>query len=299
MGGAESNLCGALTAAMARRRLTEEPNSRLAVWSRRLALFALVALILSTSIVRVDLLEIVPALATVAGALLLAGAAVILALGALVVIWKDGLGGLGSALAGLFIGLALLAYPGYLASKAYRLPMINDVTTDPADPPRLEALARVRPRRNSNPVAYPGAAMAAKQAEAYPDIAPLLVSAEPLVVYETIYAIIGKRRWRIIEARRPLPGRRDGHIEAVARTPIMGFRDDVVIRIRAGDDATRVDVRSASRYGPHDLGTNAARIASLLVEIEETIEALPAARRTPEPSAQEEAAPPARPRTKR
>jgi uncharacterized protein (DUF1499 family) len=276
---------------MARRRIAELPKSRLAVWAYRLALFALVASILSTVIMRADLLEIVPALATVAGALLLAATAVILALGAVAVIWKDGLDGIGSALAGMVIGLGLLAYPGYLATKAYQLPAINDITTDTSDPPRLEALARVRPRQ-SNPVAYPGAVMAAKQAAAYPEIEPLVLSASPQVVYETAYAVINKRKWRVIEARGPLPRRRDGHIEAVARTPIMGFRDDVVVRIRANGAGARVDVRSASRYGRHDFGANAARISSLLEEIETEVDALPVAQRSPEPPAQEEARPP-------
>ena len=67
----------------------------------------------------------------------------------------------------------------------------------------------------------------------------------------------------------PTPARRDGVIEAVARTPIMGFRDDVVIRVRRDGDGARVDVRSASRYGRHDFGTNAARIRSLLEDIDD------------------------------
>ena len=272
---------------MVRRRITEIPKSRLAIWSRRVALFALAAAVLSTLIVRSDFLEIVPALATIAAALALAGIAVLLAVGALMVIWREGLNGTGAAVAAMFIGLALLAYPAYLGSKAYSLPPINDVTTDANDPPRLEALARVRPRQGANPADYPGAAMAAKQAEAYPDIEPLSLPAAPPVVYETIYDLITKRKWRVIEARRPLPGGREGHIEAVARTAIMGFRDDLVIRIRPHQDGTRVDIRSASRYGWHDLGANAARVASLLEEIETAIDALPPATRLPEPPAQE------------
>jgi uncharacterized protein (DUF1499 family) len=272
---------------MARRRISEIPRSRLAVWARRLALFALATALLGTVIVRADLLEIVPALATVAVALALAGIAILLALAATVVIWKDGLEGFGAALTAVVIGLALLAYPGYLASKAYRLPAINDVTTDPANPPRLEALARVRPRQG-NPAAYPGAAVAALQSAAYPEIEPLVLAAAPQAVYEVAYEAVTNHKWRIIEARQPLPPprRRDGHIEAVARTAIMGFRDDIVLRIRAEGNGTRVDMRSASRYGSHDLGTNAARIASFLEEIEAAVDALPPARRNPEPPAQ-------------
>ena len=39
-------------------------------------------------------------------------------------------------------------------------------------------------------------------------------------------------------------------------------------------DGARIDARSASRYGHHDFGTNAARLKGLLEEIEEQVEAL-------------------------
>jgi uncharacterized protein (DUF1499 family) len=279
---------------MVRRRISEDPVSRLAVWARRLALFALATAILGTLIVRAGLLEMVPALATVAGALVLAGAAILAALASLVVIWREGAGGLGYAVSALAIGAGLIAYPAYLGTKAYRLPMINDVTTDPADPPRLEALSRVRPRSGTNPVTYPGQAFAELQRAAYPELEPMQLSVPPPVAYEVVYEVIGRRKWRIVDARRPQSRGRDGHIEAVARTPIMGFRDDVVIRIRASGDDTRVDIRSASRYGPHDLGANAARVAALIDEIEAAVNALPPARRQPEPPPQEPKPPTAR-----
>ena len=62
-----------------------------------------VAAVLGTLIVRFDFLEIVPALAPIAAALALAGAAIILAIGALIVIWREGLDGVGAAAAGMFI----------------------------------------------------------------------------------------------------------------------------------------------------------------------------------------------------
>lgn len=268
---------------MARRRIAEDPISRLAVWARRLALFALVTAILGTLIVRTGFLEIEPALATIGGALLLAVFAILFALAALAVIWKDGLAGTGSALGAIVLGLGLIAYPAYLGSKAWQLPMINDITTDSNDPPKLEALARVRPRRGANPVDYPGAATAELQHAAYPDVEPLLLAVSPQVAYEAVYGVIAKHKWLIVEARRPLLGRRDGHIEAVARTPIMGFRDDVVVRLRVDGEGTRVDVRSASRYGLHDFGTNAARIVSFLEDVDAAVDALPETRRSAEP----------------
>jgi uncharacterized protein (DUF1499 family) len=253
---------------IARRRLAEEPVSKLAIWSRRLALFAIAVVLLVIVIVNLGFLDPVPAIASLAGSLFLAFVAMLLAFGAFVVIWRQGSRGTGLAVAALAIGLAMLAYPGFLAYRFYRLPPVNDITTDPADPPRFEAIIRLRPR-GANPVAYPGAAATDMQRAAYPDIEPLLLSVTPLEAYEAALAVITKRKWRIVDARAPQTGRREGRVEAVARTPMMGFRDDVVVRVRAAEDGARVDVRSASRYGQHDFGANASRVRSLTSDIDD------------------------------
>lgn len=256
---------------MARRRIADEPTSRLAIWARRCALFSLVATVLSIAIVRSGLLEIVPALATFAAALALAAVAILLALGAFVVIWRQGIDGGGYAVLALGIGAALLGYPAYLGVRAYQLPPINDIATDPADPPRFDVLAQLRPRGT---VDYPGPAVAALQRRAYPDIETLTVSVAPPVAYDAALAVVTKRKWRVLDARAPQAGRRDGVIEAVARTAIMGFRDDIVLRIRADSEGSKIDIRSASRYGHHDIGGNAARIRSLLDDIDDTVSAI-------------------------
>ena len=254
--------------AMIRNRLPEEPLSRLAVWARRVAVFSVPVVLLAIMIVRGGLLDLVPGLATFGGALALAAVAILLALGAFVVIWQEGLRGTGHAVLALFIGLGILAYPAYLAVRAYRLPAINDITTDPIDPPRFEAIARLR-SRDANPITYAGLRAAELQRAAYPDVEPLLLNVTPQQAYDTALAIITRRKWRIVDARAPQPGRRDGLIEAVARTPIMGFRDDIVVRIRPAPDGARVDARSASRYGRSDLGVNARRIRALLDDIDD------------------------------
>jgi uncharacterized protein (DUF1499 family) len=269
---------------MARRYVHSEPTSRLAIWARRMAGFAFAASFLAVIIVRSGLLEIQPALATFGGALVIAVVALLLALAAFVVIWLEGLAGMGAALAAMLISLALLAYPAYLGLKAYRLPWIYDITTDPIDPPRYEALARVRPR-DANPVAYAGLYAAEQQRTAYPDIGPLGVGATPQAAYDAAFAVVTKRKWRIVEARAPQAGRRDGRIEAVARTAIMGFRDDVVVRVRADGDGTRIDVRSSSRYGTFDFGANASRIRSLLDDIEDAVAAQKAVKLPAQPPA--------------
>jgi len=286
--------------------------SRLAIWSRRLALFSLVATMVAVIIVRSGALDIVPALSTLAGALVLAVVAILLAFGAGIFIWRDGRGGLRHAVAAVLIGLALIAYPGYLAVRAYQLPQIYDVTTDPIDPPQFDAIARLRPR-DANPIVYEGLYAAELQQAAYPDIEPEDTTTSPQEAFDVAMKVITKRRWRVVDARPPRElsatqvsdaraGKddhaRDGIIEAVARSLILGFREDVVVRIRPTSDGTRIDVRSASRYGRTDLGSNAARVRDLLSDIDDILTA-PAAEKPPEKKPPRPSQPPARGRSVR
>jgi hypothetical protein len=254
---------------MLRRYIAEQPTSRLAVWARRTALFSLIATILAIIIVRSGLLEFRPALATVGGALAFSAIALLLAFAAFVVIWRDGLMGIGYSLTAIGIGVALLAYPSYVAVASYRLPWIYDITTDPIDPPRFEALARIRPR-DANPIIYAGLSAAEQQRNAYPEIETLEQEATAQLSYDAALAVVTKRKWNIV-ARRPPERGREGRIEAVARTPIMGLREDVVIRVRSDGQGSRLDMRSSSRYGSFDFGTNAARVRNLIDDIDDAV----------------------------
>jgi Protein of unknown function (DUF1499) len=265
---------------MARRYIPPEPTSRFAIWARRMAGFAFLAMLLAIGFVRWGPFEeIRPALAAFAGTLAIAVVALFLALAAFVVIWREGLAGLGAALTAMVVSLALLAYPAYLGIRAYRLPWIYDITTDPIDPPRYERLAGFR-GREANPTTYPGLYTADQQRAAYPDIGPLGTNATVQAAYDAALAVVNKGKdlffapyWRVIDYRAPLPGRPEGRIEVIARTPIMGFRDDVVIRVRADAGGTRIDARSSSRYGSFDFGTNAARVRRLMNDVEDAIRA--------------------------
>jgi hypothetical protein len=278
---------------MLRRSFAKESRSRLAVWSAKLAWFALAVAALSIVVVRSGVLEIVPALTAFAAALVFAAFAVLLAIGAFISIWRVGRLGLGRAVLGFFLGLALLAYPAYLGFRAMRLPPIYDVTTDTADPPRFEALA---PQRPLALLAYPGR-FAPLQQKAYSGLNPQQYDAPAKLVYDIALALVEKRKWRVAAAAPPAPGR-SARIEAVARSFIMGIPDDVVIRISGSGGGAVVDVRLASRHPWPDMGANAARAQSLLDDIDEAVSSAPdSQKRKPEPAQKAEPmAPPKKPK---
>src|SRR5262252_4685545 len=191
---------------MSRLRALEEPRSRLAVWAMRIAAFSLAVAALAIIIERADLLEIMPVLITFGAALALALLALLLAFASFVALWNNGGSGFAQAMMAVLISVVLLGYPGYLAYMGYQLPAIKDITTDPIDPPRFEVVARLRPP-NSNP--YPGLAAAGLQKEAWPDIEPLLLNVSAKVAFDGTMAVITKRKWRIVDARAPLPIAKD------------------------------------------------------------------------------------------
>lgn len=249
-----------------------EPISALASWSRRLAVFSLVASIVAVVIVRFGVLDFKPALTTFFGALALAGLSILVGLAAFAAIWQNGSRGMSRILLAFLIDAAILAYPAYLAFQYRTLPAIHDITTDPIDPPRFEALARLRNGDGANPAVYAGLYSAEQQRIAYPDVEPVSIDVPVQKAYEMALRLVNRHKWLVIDERPPLPPQRIGRIEAVARTPIMGFREDIAIRIAPDGDSARVDMRSSSRYFEHDLGTNAARIIKFAEELNDAVD---------------------------
>jgi uncharacterized protein (DUF1499 family) len=250
-----------------------EPVSGLATWARSLAVFSVVAVLVSILIVRFGFLEMKPALATFFGALALAGLSILIGFAAFAAIWQNGTRGMGRILLAFLIDALVLAYPAYLAVQFRLLPQIHDITTDPIDPPRFEALALLRTGDDTNAAVYAGLYSAEKQRKAYPDIEPVQLEIPVERAYAITRQLVNKRKWLVIDERPPKPPRQIGRIEAVARTPIMGFREDVSIRVQPDGDDSRVDIRSSSRYFESDLGSNAARISRLIDDLNAAAEA--------------------------
>ena len=250
-----------------------EPVSSLANWARNLAVFSVVVVAVSIMIVRFGFLEMKPAIATFFGALGCAALSILVGLAAFVAIWQNGSRGMSRVLLAFLIDAAVLAYPAYLGLQYRKVPEIHDITTDPIDPPRFEALARLRNGEGTNTAVYAGLYSAEQQRLAYPDIEPVQLEIPAERAYQLALQLANKRKWLVIDERAPQPPRRVGRIEAVARTPIMGFREDISIRVAADGEDSRVDIRSSSRYFESDLGSNAARVTKFIDDLNTAAEA--------------------------
>ena len=260
-----------------------EPVSSLATWARNLAVFAVVTVVVSIIIVRFDFLEMKPALATFFGGLAIAGLSILFGLAGFAAIWQNGSRGMARILLAFLIDGAILAYPAYQALLYRKLPHIYDITTDPIDPPRFDALSRLRTGDGTNTAVYAGLYSAEQQRRIYPDIEPVELEIPVDRAYAIARQLVIKRKWTVIDEREPQPPRRIGRIEAVARTPIMGLREDVSIRVAPDGDDSRVDIRSASHYFDSDLGSNAARVTKFIDDLNTAADAdaLKPAKKTP------------------
>lgn len=164
---------------------------------------------------------------------------------------------------GLFLGLIILSIPLQWMRTAKRVPPIHDITTDTENPPPF---VKVLGRRKdaANPAEYGGPELAAQQKAGYPDLGPLTVSLPPDQAFNHALAAAAEMGWELVDASLT-----DGRIEATDTTFWFGFKDDIVIRITPASGGSRIDVRSVSRVGKSDVGTNARRIQAFLARLKE------------------------------
>lgn len=243
------------------------------VWPRRLGRFALylafaalLALVVAGPGHRVGLVGVMPGiwLAMAGGALALIALllGIVAAIGILRIPGQPALGG---AVVAILIGAAISVQLFGWFTKARSVPAIHDISTDPADPPAFSAIAPLRANA-PNPAAWAGPENAEQQRRAYPDLDTAMVTATPEAVIREATDIARAFGWEVVDAD-PASGR----LEAVDTTFWFGFRDDIVVRARPTEAGSAVDVRSKSRVGRSDLGTNAARIREFLSALQEKL----------------------------
>jgi len=149
--------------------------------------------------------------------------------------------------------------PMQMKQRAQSVPPIHDITTDMNNPPAFKVLAAAR-EEAPNAVGYPGAETARQQQAAYPQLKPITLNMPITNAMDAVTATIQARGWDIA-------GTTDNTIEATATTRWFGFKDDVAIRMTETENGVQIDIRSASRVGKSDLGTNAERIQAFLEDL--------------------------------
>lgn len=183
-----------------------------------------------------------------------AGIGILVALVGLVVLVRRKRGSAGAVLLGLMLSLPVAGIGVAFEIAARTTPPINDISTDTDDPPVFWFTA--------TPSDYP-ASNAAPQRAAYPEMLPLDLPASFDEAFAAVLTLVDARGWKVLSAD---PA--EIQIEAIARSRLFGFEDEVVIRVTEIDTGTRVDMRSRSRLGQIDRGANARRIEAFLFDLE-------------------------------
>jgi hypothetical protein len=272
MGGMDSAL---------RRLNVEEPVSRLASASTRCARYALALAVLALLAAHARgalarffaVLTFQPGalpdpgvgLFIFLGALAMGALALVLALGGAASIWIKGTRGIGRIVRTLLL-LALLApYPAWLVYSAGGLPpWLNDISTDIDDPPAFLTTADAVSGRGGWTPGPLDPSHADRQIAAYPDVKTIALDMEMDEAFKATHEALRQLRWKIVAEERPGgPKRPEGHIDALAFSPALNLPVAISIRLRHGDDETRVDMRAVTRYLPNDLGAGAKLIGKL------------------------------------
>lgn len=193
--------------------------------------------------------------AALAGLLGLAGSLMLMGSAAGQARWMSGVA--------LALGLAVAIPLLWQGVRSRQLPRIHDISTLPDDPlPFVAVLPLRQGARNS--VAH-DAKVAAAQKKGYPDIVPLLLPTPPAQAFERAERAAKTMGWHIVAV-----DAKEMRIEATATSLLFGFKDDIVIRVSATPEGSRVDMRSLSRVGVSDLGVNAQRIRSYFAKLADT-----------------------------
>jgi len=248
----------------------ERRTTRAAGWSRRTAAFSAVLLASVWVGHHFGLVEHLAYLWVLAIVALLAAVALILAAFAFSKLWQYGDLGGRDLTVGALIALLVLAPYGVVAYRIATYPPLHDISTDQDDPPPLATA--VAPTPGMNAVVAPTPGERRLQSENYPLVAGHRYDVPFDAVVDAVGVVLQRRGWQLAA---PIPAADQAGgtlvISAVAPSFVLELPVDVAIRVTAGEDAALVDMRSASRYGRHDLGDNAARIVDFLTELDQQV----------------------------
>jgi uncharacterized protein (DUF1499 family)/uncharacterized membrane protein len=245
--------------------LIERRATRWASLSRWLGSFSLVLLITACLAHRYQYLETPPFLWVLAIDSVLAILALLCGLLAFRRYWVHDDFGSADLTVGIVLALLTLSPFAVSAYRYFTLPQLVDIATDVKDPPSLaDAAARTG---GQNPIAIT-AAEGEAQARAYPAVIGHHYDMPIEQVMEVVETVAANRGWALTSSTEQGDSGETFTLEGPARSLILGLPADISIRVTESGDGSEVDMRSASRFGPHDLGDNAQRIEGFLSELD-------------------------------
>jgi uncharacterized protein (DUF1499 family) len=234
---------------------------------------AVLIALFAVGMARLHTVEPTAALAVLGAAITLALVALLLFGAACADIWRTGRRGVAEAVGGLIMAALILAYPAYLSLQAIRLPVLADVSTDIADAPNFSfSGAAYKARAGFRTPTVPASARQ-EQAAAYPDVETIVVDIEVDEAFPFVLKAAAARGWRVIDQHPPGGRAGEAHADFLDRSLVMGFDEDITVRLRPLPGQTRIDLRAASRYGRHDFGANARRIERFAEELQTQLDA--------------------------
>jgi hypothetical protein len=237
----------------------ERRASASARWARRIATFSAVLLVTAGLGHRYGAVDTIPFFVLVALVAGLAVLSILLAAVGFFRLWTRGDKGGRAATRAVLVALIVLIPFGIAGWQAYTLPWLTDASSDVANPPQFPTAASRRPR-GANPIRPATQEEIAEQILAYPAISGRRYSQPVDRLGEIIAFVVAGLGWETAHHTDPQLQSAEILLETVAHSPIFGFVSDVVIRVTDEGESTWVDARSNSRYGPHDLGDNAAKL---------------------------------------
>jgi hypothetical protein len=236
-------------------------TSKWAIWARRIGALALPLALIPVLLHRGHIITSDNFLTIEAIALGLAALAVLMALIAFVRLWFTGDQGWWKATLAFVFGLICLAPLGYFGYLYLRQPASPDISTDFSNPPALVSYVDARfvtpEQRAVLEAQFPNA-----RSRNYPIAAPEM--------FDAVADLIDDRGWDVRASRRPATQVDTGELNAVITT-LLGFREEVAIRVTGTADGTTIAMRSASLSTFPDFGENGQRVEAFMLDLDNQV----------------------------
>jgi hypothetical protein len=236
-------------------------TSKWAVWARRFGALALPLAAIPVLLHRGHLITSENFLAVETAAMAIAGAAVAMALVAFARLWFTGDQGWGRATVAFVFGAICLLPASFFLYQAASIPASPDVSTDFSEAPLLVSFVESR---------FIGPEERARIEAAYPNARSRTYPIEAPQMFEVIVRLIDAKGWDIRATRLPTSPVDSGQINAVVTT-LLGFSQEVAIRVEGSTDGAKVDMRSASLSSFPDFGENGQRVEGFLLELDNQV----------------------------